>query len=159
MEIAKWNEFDTIQDFAQQCYLIANEAIQRLTTDRLSDSANLTLQDSISESGNGNVGGDVGGGGGGGSGTGGSNSGHQQQHQGAGDALNQSQIHQASASSPSSSAQPSSSLSSSNMTLADAGIGRCYEPLTRQNCWESPRLYCPDYTWADDAIGSCQRPL
>lgn len=156
MEIAKWNEFDTIQDFAQQCYLIANEAIQRLTTDRLSDSANLTLQDSISESGN--VGGDVGGGGG--SGTGGSNSGHQQQHQGAGDALNQSQIHQASASSPSSSAQPpSSSLSSSNMTLADAGIGRCYEPLTRENCWESPRLYCPDYTWADDAIGACQRSL
>jgi hypothetical protein len=45
------------------------------------------------------------------------------------------------------------------MTLADAGIGRCYEPLTRQNCWESPRLYCPDYTWADDAIGACQRSL
>lgn len=29
----------------------------------------------------------------------------------------------------------------------------------RQECWESPRLYCPDYIWADDVISCCQRML
>ena len=160
-EIAKWNEFDTIHDFAQQCYLSANEAIQRLSTDRLSDSANLTVQESISSMA-GVAGGAAGGGNGVGErgGSGGANSSGHNHHQSAGDALHQSQMHQSSASttaSSSSTAQSSSSMSF--RTLADAGIGRYYEPLTRQNCWESPRLYCPDYTWADDAIGACQRSL
>mmetsp|Transcript_20548 Transcript_20548/g.30169 ORF Transcript_20548/g.30169 Transcript_20548/m.30169 type:complete len:490 (+) Transcript_20548:545-2014(+) len=31
------------------------------------------------------------------------------------------------------------------------------EGLHRKDCWESPRLYCPDYVWADDAISACQR--
>jgi hypothetical protein len=36
-------------------------------------------------------------------------------------------------------------------------IGRRY-PLQRyQDCWESPRLFCPDYVWADDAYQACQR--
>jgi len=161
MEIAKWNEFDTIQDFAQQCYLSANEAIQRLSTDRLSDSANLTVYDGLSgeAGGNGNINSRDG-------------SGNHHQAVTPGDALNhhhhdQSQPHVHSMPSPPPTAAtvgPSSSSAgqSSSMfprTLADAGIGRCYEPLTRQGCWESPRLYCPDYTWADDAIGACQRSL
>lgn len=171
MEIAKWNEFDTIQDFAQQCYLAANEAIHRLSTDRLSDSANLTVHDGIAS--------DVGG-----SGSGNNRDGNGNHHQatvpGGDAALNhhhhhdQSQNHpsampssapttgsvgggpSSSSSTPSSAGAQSSSLP---RTLADAGIGRCYEPLTREDCWESPRLYCPDYTWADDAIGACQRSL
>eukprot|EP00986_Skeletonema_menzelii_P005148 scaffold1812_cov153-Skeletonema_menzelii.AAC.14 len=168
MEVAKWNEFDTIQDFAQQCYLIANEAIQRLSTDRLSDSANLTVHDGMSGDG---------GGGGGGSGNNRDGNGNHPAAVPGDAALNhhdQSQNHPSMPSStptaggsvgPSSSSSSSSSAgaqSSSSMlprTLADAGIGRCYEPLTRQDCWESPRLYCPDYTWADDAIGACQRSL
>lgn len=31
-------------------------------------------------------------------------------------------------------------------------------PLQRhKDCWESPRLHCPDYIWADDAYSACQR--
>ena len=127
-EMIRWNEFDTIQDFAQQCYVGANEAIQRLTTDRLAESANLTLHDIIiSESES----------------AGGQNSnsdGLQQQS---------SQTQQT----------QSSSASITLSSPADAGIGRCYHSQPRRTCWESPRLYCPDYNWADDAIGACQRLL
>jgi hypothetical protein len=27
----------------------------------------------------------------------------------------------------------------------------------RKDCWESPRLICPDYVWADDSYVTCQR--
>jgi hypothetical protein len=27
----------------------------------------------------------------------------------------------------------------------------------RRDCWESPRLFCPDHVWADDAYAACQR--
>jgi hypothetical protein len=27
----------------------------------------------------------------------------------------------------------------------------------RRDCWESPRLYCPDHVWADDSYSACQR--
>ena len=27
----------------------------------------------------------------------------------------------------------------------------------RRDCWESPRLFCPDHVWADDAYSCCQR--
>ena len=158
MEIAKWNEFDIIQDFAQQCYLSANEAIHRLSTDRLSDSANLTVHDGMvgdAESGNSRDG----------------NRNHQATVPGDA-ALNHHHDRSqppntipssvpsaapAGTSSPSPVAQSASSMLP--RTVADFGIGRYYEPLTRQDCWESPRLYCPDYTWADDAIGACQRTL
>ncbi|KAL9189197.1 hypothetical protein ACHAXT_011687 [Thalassiosira profunda] len=123
-EMASWNEFDTIHDFAQQCYQSANEAIQRLTTDRLAETANRTLHDSL-------VGAE-----------GDAATGPK------GDALRQQPQ-------PQSPAPPSSV--SSILTLADAGIGRCYREQPRKDCWESPRLYCPDYHWADDAIGGCQR--
>ncbi|KAL7531082.1 hypothetical protein ACHAXR_006037, partial [Thalassiosira sp. AJA248-18] len=131
-EMTRWNEFDTIQDFAQHCYLGANEAIQRLTTDRLAESANLTLHDSIASVG---TEGDTSGGGGGDN----------------NDTLQQ----------PSSSQTqpPSPSAAPIALSPADAGIGRCYHSQPRRTCWESPRLYCPDYYWADDAIGGCQRLL
>ena len=29
----------------------------------------------------------------------------------------------------------------------------------RKDCWESSRLFCPDYVWADDVVLSCQRLL
>ena len=29
----------------------------------------------------------------------------------------------------------------------------------RRDCWESPRLYCPDHVWADDVWQACQRLL
>lgn len=36
-------------------------------------------------------------------------------------------------------------------------IGRRYPLQKLQDCWESPRLHCPDYVWADDAYQACQR--
>mmetsp|Transcript_47954 Transcript_47954/g.53684 ORF Transcript_47954/g.53684 Transcript_47954/m.53684 type:complete len:716 (+) Transcript_47954:151-2298(+) len=27
----------------------------------------------------------------------------------------------------------------------------------RKDCWESPRLYCPDFVWADDVYFACQK--
>lgn len=35
--------------------------------------------------------------------------------------------------------------------------GRRQPMQRRSDCWESPRLYCPDYVWADDVCSACQR--
>ncbi|KAL7472892.1 hypothetical protein ACHAXS_013281 [Conticribra weissflogii] len=129
LEEAKWTEFETIQDFAQQCYINAKEAIQRLTTDKLAESANLTLEASVFAAG------------------GMGESGATDSNGAVNDVFSGSQ---------------SSPLSNSSVlptTRADIGIGRCYHNQPRGDCWESPRLYCPDYVWADDAIGGCQRLL
>ena len=117
-EDAKWNEFDTIQDFALQCFGAAKEAIHRLTTDRLAESANLTLQDSISS---------------------------------VGEEGKKDEDH-----SPSNHGKQQTALS---FNVTNAEIGRCYNSQPRSECWESPRLYCPDYSWADDVITCCQRLL
>ena len=37
--------------------------------------------------------------------------------------------------------------------------GRRSPTQSRRDCWESPRLFCPDYVWADDAFSACQRLL
>ena len=149
-EISNWNEFEQIQDFALQCYMASNEAIQKLTTDRLAESANLTLQDSMiaslgMEEGNGN-------------GSDASLTGSSSR------TPPQSPTHTtATTSSPIGGATGSSSLPSpltaSSSSPADAGIGRCYVPQPRRDTWESPRLYCPDYYWADESIGLCHRLL
>lgn len=36
-------------------------------------------------------------------------------------------------------------------------IGRRRPLQRRKDCWESPRLHCPDYIWADDVYQACQR--
>eukprot|EP00562_Extubocellulus_spinifer_P022462 CAMPEP_0178629314 /NCGR_PEP_ID=MMETSP0698-20121128/9881_1 /TAXON_ID=265572 /ORGANISM="Extubocellulus spinifer, Strain CCMP396" /LENGTH=774 /DNA_ID=CAMNT_0020268607 /DNA_START=157 /DNA_END=2482 /DNA_ORIENTATION=- len=53
----------------------------------------------------------------------------------------------------------SSSGSSSNSSSCCYGIppARRTNHVQRRDCWESQRLYCPDYIWADDAISFCQR--
>lgn len=136
-DIANWNEFDTIQDFAQQCYLAAKEAIHRLTTDRFADSANRTLQDSLVAT----------------------------SLDGAVETTAAGVVHTTGAAARALAAlqySPSitqSSAFSQSSSPIDAGIGRCYPSQRRRDCWESPCLYCPDYYWADDAIGGCQRLL
>ena len=143
-EISNWNEFETLQDFATQCYLAANEAITKLTTDRLSESANLSLVDSLN-----------GGLDGGESGIGVSNN----------DGTFPSSSSQQSPSPMGSASPAGTSLSSTSgsgssfVTPTDAGIGRCYNSQPRRDTWESPRLYCPDFHWADEAIGGCLRLL
>ena len=115
-ELSKYSEYNTIQDFANQCYLSANEAIQKLTTDPLAESANVNLEQSIAST----------------------------ERSGEG------------AESPQS---PSSLPAVAFSSPGDVGIGRCFKPQARKNAWETPRLICPDYTWAEDAISTCQRLL
>ncbi len=141
-DIANWNEFETLQDFAHQCYLAANEAIHRLTTDRFADSANRTLQDSLMATSDGLA----------------ETTAAGKVHNNGGGAAHTLPT-----------LQPITQLSTSLTSLlpplplssspTDAGIGRIYQTQCRHDCWESPRLYCPDYYWADDAIGGCQRLL
>ncbi|KAL3776708.1 hypothetical protein ACHAW5_005577 [Stephanodiscus triporus] len=177
-DVANWNEYDTIQDFAMQCYLTSREAIHRLSTDRLAESANRTLRDSIIAS-EGSEGGTTTTTAAAATSGGGETARDDVVVVVAGGALpssNPSPPHQSTAP-PSQNQQhagvpplpllpppPSSSSSPSSSSFplsspADAGIGRCYDPQPRRDCWESPRLYCPDYYWADDAICACQRLL
>jgi hypothetical protein len=37
--------------------------------------------------------------------------------------------------------------------------GRRQPVQRRRDCWESPRMLCPDYVWADDAYLTCQKLL
>jgi len=144
-EISNWNEFETLQDFAKQCYLAANEAISKLTTDRLSESANSSLVDSLN-----------GGLDGGESGVGVSN--NDGTFPSSSTSTQQSPSPMGSTS-PAGTSLSSSSGQSSFVTSTDAGIGRCYNSQPRRDTWESPRLYCPDFHWADEAIGGCLRLL
>ena len=128
-EMNCWNDFDIMEDFAKQCYLGVNEVIQRLTTDPLAETANLTLQDSLVAAGN--------------------------HHRGGG---KKGHFMPPSPTLPADAPSPPS-LSPATASPADVGIGRCYPSQLRHRCWESPRLHCPDYYWADDAVGACQRLL
>lgn len=48
---------------------------------------------------------------------------------------------------------------SSGILESKEDIGRRFPTQKRQDCWESPRLHCPDYVWADDSYQACQRWL
>jgi hypothetical protein len=128
-EESRWNEYEMMHDFACQCLSAAKEAIHRLSTDRLSESANLTLADVISSTSLGEN--------------------NEQQQGKKEDAGTIEQV------SPGSDNQQIGSLN----IMTNAEIGRCYKSQPRSSCWESSRLYCPDYSWADDCITSCQRLL
>lgn len=126
---AKWNEFELIQDFGLQCFSASKEAIHRLTTERLAESANLTLQDSISSI----------------------------NEEGKRDEMMTDQGSPISDTQNDDGNRPLQQQASPSFTNAE--IGRCYRSQPRSSCWESSRLYCPDYTWADDCIALCQRLL
>lgn len=38
-------------------------------------------------------------------------------------------------------------------------MSRSYNPIRRRDCYETPRLICPDYVWAEDVILYSQRAL
>ena len=108
------------ESFARQCLETACDAMERMSTDRMAASANLTdAYESIASSSTG----------------GGTHSSH------------------------------ASMLSGVGVQGITAGIlespdetGRRQPSLQRrQDCWESPRLYCPDFCWADDVYSNCQR--
>lgn len=177
-DISSWNEYDTIQDFAMQCYLLSQEAIHRLTTDRLADSANRTVRDTLLATTTAISEGRKGGGGdektpmvNTTTSTGVAMSGSSTQQDdvvtgGSGGGSDYCTLPFSSQSIPSllsvqQQSQPHyhHQLLSSVSTPGDVGIGRCYDTQSRLDCWESPRLYCPDYCWAEDMSGGCHRLL
>lgn len=46
-----------------------------------------------------------------------------------------------------------------NDSMLDTGRKRFPIHQRRRDCWESPRLFCPDYVWADEVIVTSQRWL
>lgn len=114
------------ESFARQCLETANDAIERLSTDRMAQAANLTDPfDSILPA------------------TSGGGGHHHHHHLGS-----------------------SSMTSGVGVQGITTGVleskeetGRRQPMQRRKDCWESPRLYCPDYVWADDAYSACQRWL
>lgn len=55
----------------------------------------------------------------------------------------------------------STSKNNSAGTSATQQDGRKRHPAhqRRRDCWESPRLYCPDYIWAEHIYNQCQKQL
>lgn len=121
-----------LEALARQCLDAACDAVDRLATDRMASTANL-VEGGGSEtlSGSGVT---MGGGGGGG-------------HHGSGSGT----FLQSSSS--------SSVLSGSSNETGRRRWQQQQQQLRGKDCWESPRLYCPDYLWADDAAQLCQRLL
>ena len=145
-DIINWNEYDTIQDFAYQCYHSAKEGIHRLTTDRFAETANRTLRDTILAT----------------TATTSSASESVDESSSTTTTTTPTMMPKTAAALqidiiPSLS-QQTSGLSTFS-TPADVGIGRCYNPQSRRDCWESSQLYCPDYCWAEDVLTGCHRLL
>jgi hypothetical protein len=116
------------ESFARQCLESANDAIERLSTDRMAQAANLTdpfASVSLATSG------------------GGGHHHHLHHHH---------------------TGSSSSMMSGVGVQGITTGVleskeetGRRQPIQRRKDCWESPRLYCPDYVWADDAYSASQR--
>eukprot|EP00980_Cylindrotheca_fusiformis_P000602 scaffold154_cov129-Cylindrotheca_fusiformis.AAC.19 len=103
------------ESLSRQCLESSMDAIERLSTDKLSQTANLSdPYESISAT----------------AGAGG----HHQMLSGVG----------------------AQGIASGIMD-SKSEIGRRYPLQKPLDCWESPRLHCPDYVWADDAYQACQR--
>ncbi|KAG7339245.1 hypothetical protein IV203_002127 [Nitzschia inconspicua] len=112
------------ESFARQCLESANDAIERLSTDRMAQAANLTDPfESISPATSGG-------------------GGHHHHHPGSGSSMM--------------SGVGVQGISSGVLESKDE-TGRRKPVQRRKDCWESPRLYCPDFVWADDAYSACQR--
>ncbi|CAJ1942784.1 unnamed protein product [Cylindrotheca closterium] len=108
------------ESFCRQCLETAMDAIERLSTDRLAQAANLSDPfESISETAGGHY--------------------HHNHH----NFLSGIGIQGV----------------SSGILESKEDIGRRLPSQKRIDCWESPRLHCPDYVWAEDSYQACQRWL
>lgn len=105
------------ESFARQCLECSMDAIERLSTDKFAQSANLTdPYESLSSAGGGH-------------------------HHSITNVLN----------GVGTQGVATGVMESKEETCRRAPMQR------RKDCWESPRLFCPDHVWADDSYSACQR--
>jgi hypothetical protein len=116
----------SMESFARTCLDVACDAIQRMTTDRFAETANLSSSDasSIYESND-----------------------FSKDMKGAMKNDDPGKI-------GSNSAMIATMIESANDT---GRRGSPLEPQQGKDCWESQRLFCPDYVWADDVAHHAQR--
>lgn len=157
---------DLAMSFATACLDGTNEAIGRMVTEPLAETANLaettSSEDSSSEEGSGSGTGSSGSGGA--SGGPGKSSSKSKSNVGAGAALsNQGSFRidttaggEGGPSSSGGGGVGGDSAGASSLSFGIPTERRKYQPR-RRDCWESQRLYCPDYCWADDVISFIQR--
>lgn len=159
---------DLVMSFATTCLDGTNEAIGRMVCEPLSETANLAETTSSEESSSeeGSSSGSGSSSGGGASGGPGKSSSKSKSSVSAGAALsNQGSFR----------IDTTAGGEGGPSTIGGGGVGgdsagassqsfgipperRKYQPR-RRDCWESQRLYCPDYCWADDVISFIQRLL
>ena len=118
------SRYISMESFARTCLDVACDAIQRMTTDRFAETANLSSSDANSIYESSSFTKDI-----------------------KGTMKNDD-------SGKTNSAMVTTVIESAN----DMGRrGAPLEPQEGKDCWESQRLFCPDYVWADDAAHHGQR--
>mmetsp|Transcript_37669 Transcript_37669/g.91622 ORF Transcript_37669/g.91622 Transcript_37669/m.91622 type:complete len:720 (+) Transcript_37669:1-2160(+) len=124
---------EKIESFVRQALDAAMDAIERMSTDRLANAANLSDPfDSTASTTNS-------------SGNHGHHSHHHHYYNYGGQSSVLSGIGQQDV--------------SEGVAESKAETGRRRPMQRRKDCWESPRLHCPDYIWTDDVYQSCQRSI
>ena len=153
---------DLAMSFATACLDGTNEAIGRMATEPLAETANLVAADSpSSEDSSEKQGGGSGGGGsgksssksksGGGSGAGGRPLSNQDSFR-----IDTTAGGEGGTGAGSGSGGGGDSAGAGSLSFGIPPERRMHQPR-RRDCWESQRLYCPDYVWADDVISFCHR--
>jgi len=110
----EYSRIHTVESFARYCVECANEAIARLTTDKISTTANIPVETN--------------------------------------DHASSYDFHETDV--------PGGVLSSYSNTGEEVGLrlsAKQQHNLRRKDCWESTKLFCPDYVWGDEAMLQCQR--
>jgi len=157
---------DLAMSFATACLEGTNEAIGKMVTEPLAETANLDVtetpssEDSSEEQGSGSGSGNGGGGGPGKSSSksksgGGSSAGGPLSNQGS-FRVDTTAGGEGGTGAGGGSGGGGDSAGASSLSFGIPPERRKHQPR-RRDCWESHRLYCPDYVWADDVISFCQR--
>jgi hypothetical protein len=148
-----------MEGFARACFDAACDAIERITTDRLAISANLS---DPYESGSSSSSSAAAAGGGGGPSSATPSTTAAAAAAAAGIAGSTGPLPTSVGGSGGNSSGSSSNADLLAAALQDSSLdtGRRDATLQRpRDCWETSRLLCPDYVWADDVCSYCQRLL
>ena len=116
------------ESFARQCLEASKDAVERMATEHLAQTANLSDPYDHHHS---------------------HSSDHHHHHHGG----------SASASSSSGMMLMQQEALESGILMGSKDTGRRVPTQSRKDCWESPRLMCCDFVWADDVFQACQRSL